>query len=284
MSSGEEDSLPPHLTEEEVLRLLDIVEKFDPVVIGGQAVNLWVQRYRARDPDFLGGRPFTSKDLDFYRNREAAEQLADELGGRVLLPEPDDATPNAAMVVGTLGGRPIEVDFMATVLGVEASNVTGRQVMLEARSPQTDRPIRILLLHPLDCVRSRLANVNTLHRYDEHSVAQAVAALEVLQRFLVELLDDTDRLRHVQTILVELHYVIRDLHAGKPTHLTHGLCPEAVLSAFHEDERLDLRWRSRTLMPCRDRVARWLRLAEQRHSGRRTDAGRDADTTEDVPS
>ncbi len=76
----------PHLTENEVLRLIDIVEEFDPVVVGGQAVNLWVQCFRGRNPNFLGDRAFTSKDIDFYRNQEAAEKLADELGGQIFLP------------------------------------------------------------------------------------------------------------------------------------------------------------------------------------------------------
>ena len=169
--SGQDGSSPAsHLTEEEVLCLIDIVEEFDPVVVGGQAVNLWVQFFRGGRPGFLGDRAFTSKDIDFYRNQEAAERLADELGGQVFVPRPGDATPNAAVVVGKLGERTITVDFMATVLGVEGRRVTNNQVMIEARSPLTNRPIRILLLHPLDCLRSRLANINTLKRHDAHSV------------------------------------------------------------------------------------------------------------------
>lgn len=265
MNSSANDETPPHLTEEEVLRILDIVETFDPVVIGGQAINLWVQRYRAQDDAFLGDRPFTSKDLDFYRNREAAERLAEELGGRLLLPGANDVTPNAALVVASLDGRPIEVDFMASVLGVDTSEIDRRQVMLEAVSSGGDRPLRILLLHPLDCVRSRLANVNTLGRHDDHSVSQATAALEVLVRFLDEMLGDPDRFRHVQSCLVELHYVLRDQHAGKATHLRHRLSPEDILAAFQDDERLDPRWRAKVLRPCRDRVAHWLSVADRRH-------------------
>lgn len=271
MSDQEGNSLSPHMTEEEVLHLIDIVEEFDPVVVGGQAVNIWVQYFRSSNPNFLGDRAFTSKDIDFYRNQMAAERLADELGGQVLVPQPGDATPNAAVVVGKLGGRTVTVDFMATVLGVEERRITNNQVMIEARSPRTNRPIRILLLHPLDCLRSRLANINTLKRHDAHSVDQAIAAQEVLLQFLNDILDDPRRFRHVQTILLELAYTIRDGHSGRPSHLLHGLAPQNVLDAFQNDTRLDPRWRELILAPCRERVARWISVAEARRTRRQTD-------------
>lgn len=256
MSSSDNDSSLLHLTDDEVFRILDIVEKFDPIIVGGQAVNLWVQRYRAQDQEFLDDYPFTSKDIDFYRNEDAAKQLAVELGGRIYLPPIDNFTPNAALVQASLDGRPIEVDFMASVLGVDVSQIERRQVMLETISTQTRRSIRILLLHPLDCVRSRLANINTLQRHDEHSVSQTVAAFAVLARFLDELLNEPKRFRHVQSCLVELHYVIKKSHIGKPSHSRHGLAPEGILSKFQDDERLDHRWREKILRPCRDRIAR----------------------------
>jgi hypothetical protein len=35
-------------------------------------------------------------------------------------------------------------------------------------------------MHPLDCVRSRLSNINVLARTDDHSERQAVASLMIL--------------------------------------------------------------------------------------------------------
>lgn len=266
MSDTLSEAPPPHLTEDEVLRLIEIVEDLDPVIVGGQALNLWVQYYRAEEPGFLGDRPYTSKDLDFYRNQEAAERLADALAGKVLIPGPDDMGPSAALVVGKLGGRKLEIDFMSTILGVESRQITNNQVLIDAPSPETQRPIRLLLLHPLDCFRSRLANTNTLCRHDEHSVSQARAAQEVLQRFLHDLLDQEGRFRHVQTILRDLSYVIRDSHAGEATHLRHALTPEKVLHAFRDDPRLDVRWREKILAPSIERVTRWLSTAEERQA------------------
>ena len=255
--------LQPHLSEDQVLRLIEIIEAFDPIVVGGQAINLWVQYYRARQPSFPGeAGAFTSKDLDFYKNMAAARALADALGGKLLIPGDDDATPNAALVVGMLDDRRIEIDFMASILGVDGRRIAKNYVMIEAHLPPRVPPIRILLLHPLDCVCSRLSNINILHRDDAHSTRQASAAIRVLQAFLDELLDSPERQKHVQRTLLDLSYVVRDLHKGKPSHLRHRLKPEAVLLAFRDDERLDERWRRLVLQPSISRVNRWLRLTE----------------------
>ena len=252
---------PPHLTEAEILRILAAVEEFDPIVVGGQAVNLWVQYYRAKRPGFLESQgAFTSKDLDFYRSAQAAEALAEALGGQVLVPGPDEATASAALVVGVLNGRTIQIDFMASVLGVAGRRVLDNQVMIDARAPLSNRPVRVMLLHPLDCLRSRLANINILHRDDAQSVRQAAASIRIVENFLDDLLHDPLRRKHVQAALLDLSYAIRDLHAGKPSHLRHTLLPESILDAFQEDARLDQRWRSYVLRPCRRRVRRWLEL------------------------
>jgi hypothetical protein len=252
------------LTDDEIAELLDMVEEFDPIIVGGQAVNLWVQYYRAKDGSFFGERPFTSKDLDFYANPLAAERLAVGLGGKLFIPYPGDATPNAAWVVGRLHGKLIEVDFLTSILGVEGWRITNNHVVIGGHVPTSGRQIRLLLLHPLDCLRSRLANINQLGRGDDHSIRQATAAAAVLGRFLGDVLDDSKRLRHVQTVLVELSYVVRNLHAGKNSHLRHGLEPERILDEFQDDKRLDARWRDLILRPCRARVARWLEKAEGR--------------------
>lgn len=47
MSDAETDGIGFDITEEELLRIIEIVEEFDPVVVGGQAVNLWVQFFRS---------------------------------------------------------------------------------------------------------------------------------------------------------------------------------------------------------------------------------------------
>ncbi len=47
------------------LDLLD--ENTGLLLVGGQAVNLWAEKYQSVDPSILEFQPFTSRDADFYR-------------------------------------------------------------------------------------------------------------------------------------------------------------------------------------------------------------------------
>jgi hypothetical protein len=50
---------------------LDLLEEGTGLIlIGGQAVNLWAELYRAREPTILEYLPFTSRDADFYRRAQ----------------------------------------------------------------------------------------------------------------------------------------------------------------------------------------------------------------------
>jgi hypothetical protein len=235
-----------HLTTEQVERILEIVEDADAVVVGGQSLNLWVRHYGADRPEFAGQGPFTSKDLDFYRNEAAAVKLADALvDGEVLRPGPEDATPNAAVVVGMLGDRSIEVDFMNTVLGVDERSIQNNFVTLSGTT-SSGKNIHIMLLHPIDTLRSRLANVNVLGRNDDHSVRQARAAIKVSRFFIDDLLRYGDTKR-AQSMLHDMQYVTREHCMRRPAFEKHGLDTLPVMRAFLADERLDERWRTKVL-------------------------------------
>jgi hypothetical protein len=54
-------------TVEDYLDLLD--EGTGLLLVGGQAVNLWAERYQAENSAILELQPFTSFDADFYRRR-----------------------------------------------------------------------------------------------------------------------------------------------------------------------------------------------------------------------
>ncbi len=78
------------------------------VLVGGQAVNLWAEVYRARIPDLLEPlAPFVSKDCDLhFRTRREPEALAREVGWRFI------ATEGVGQVLGRLfheSGAMIEI-------------------------------------------------------------------------------------------------------------------------------------------------------------------------------
>lgn len=62
----------------EILKIRD--EKGEPnLLIGGQAVNYWAERYASADPQLEKLRPFTSQDIDFKGTRADVERIARQL-------------------------------------------------------------------------------------------------------------------------------------------------------------------------------------------------------------
>lgn len=246
---------PDHLRPDEVLQIIDFMAGCDPIIVGGQSVNIWAEYYVVRDPSLETLGPFTSRDVDFFRNKQAARQLAASLeSGTVLLPTPTDmGTPNAAVVLGELNGRRVVVDFMASVLGVEDESITDNFVAIEGR--WNGATINLLVMHPLDCLRSRLANINTLRRFDEHSIRQAVLSLRVLEHYLGDVLA-AGNFRSAQRILKDLQFVVRDQHLGRPSHRRFGAELDILdlIERFVSHPDLDQRWRELVLRRAIERL------------------------------
>jgi hypothetical protein len=256
---GNEQGQDAHLHHADILHILGAVSDFSPIIVGGQSIGLLAEFQAVRNPDLLALAPFSSKDIDFHHNSKAARRLADVLeNGRLFLPEASDmASTNAALVCGNIAGRPVIIDFMANVLGVRTEDITDRHLTLSGDIDGIS--INLHVMNPIDCLKSRIANINVLKRNDEQSLRQARAAIEVVKHHL-DWLASSGMIDDVQSALHEIQFFIRDRHAGKPTHITFGdlIDPMQIMSAFPEDERLDERWRRMTLSPAITRIARKL--------------------------
>jgi len=266
----------PHLSEEEVLAIIDFIADCDPIVVGGQSTNIWAEYYSARDPELRSLRPFTSKDIDFFANEEATKKLASSLeDGKIFIPGMDDHTPSAAVVVGKLNHRKIEVDFMATILGVDNKSIIENYVSLAGSATPNGKVTRILVMHPADCVKSRLANINGVtHRHDPLSIKQATASIKVLKNFADDLISGGAP-RMAQRLLHDLEYVIRDQHIGKDSHRKFDaqIQPIEVLRHFANDKRLDERWRQLILERAIKRLERRIEKAAVRDADKQSEPG-----------
>ena len=68
----------------------------DIVLIGGQALNFWAERYGSVS-ELARGAPYTSKDIDFYGQQEHVTRCAQMLGGEAVLYGVKDGRSAAAL-------------------------------------------------------------------------------------------------------------------------------------------------------------------------------------------
>ena len=180
------------LEEHVLLEILLQAQAIDAVVVGGQALNIWGERLWPRAGQELAAfAPLQSKDIDFLGDHRAAEALARRLGGRAARPSGDHtATPSAAAVHVVIDGRAYIIDFLHALAGLDARAVVERAVELTIDAPQG--PIDVMVLHPMDVLRARIAALTVLRRADPGARRQLGAAPVVAREHVVELLETGD--------------------------------------------------------------------------------------------
>lgn len=239
-----------------VLKLASVLGLEDNAfIVGGQALNLWAERYAPGRAELISFGPFTSKDLDYFGHRAAAEKLAAALGGEVHLPGPDDHTPNSAVVTAQIDGTDVEIDFLWDVMGVKANALEREAVelLVPVRGGEIEE-LAIPVMHPLHCLQSRIANVVTLGRSDGVALRQLAAAPIVLEAYVDEMLR-LGETREASVTLQRLFDYLRSDMAARACPDLPMRDPATVLAAFQRDRRLDWRFRWFNLRAMRRKLA-----------------------------
>lgn len=226
-------------------------------VIGGQALNLWAERYARTLPELAQFGPFTSKDIDYYGHRAAAEKLARALGGEVLVPEAGDHTPNQAVVVAEIGGRKVAVDFLAHVIGVQAPQLekAAVEIVVPIKQAGFADELVIPIMHPLHCLQSRVANVITLGRTDPVAMRQLAAAPHVLRAYIEESLESGEAAEARAVLKALYRYLTSDV-TGRACRKLPMIDPATIITGFIDDTRLDWRFRWFNLRSMRRKLHR----------------------------
>jgi hypothetical protein len=240
-----------------VIQLTSILELSDGAfLVGGQALNVWAERYSSASELAYYG-PYTSKDIDYFGHRNAAEKLAHALGGSVSFPDIDNATPQTAIVTADVGDEHLEIDFIGTVLGVEPQQLEKLAVEISAplKADDSAGEIRIPIMHPLHCLQSRLSNVAILGRTGDLALRQLQASPIVLREYLREMLQ-LGHLKEVTATTKQLFRYLKTDPNGRRVwkYLSYDLVD--ILRELRADDRLDERYRDKTLQPMIDRIER----------------------------
>lgn len=197
----------------------------DDILIGGQALALWVEHYGIGIPE---GVAAISRDVDFLTDSAGARasvfRYADALNGQTFFPSPRAMTSLVGQAFRFLpDDEYINVDVLWSLIGLTPEQVRARAVTVE----RADVSFRVM--HELHVLRSRLVNLYELkEKQDSKGEMQLRLAIDVAREFLraEAAKHDTEATRTGRSPLQALFKEITKLaidDAGKKVAWRHGI-------------------------------------------------------------
>lgn len=173
------EAVTPRTTLERLLRAAGD----DLVLVGGQALAFWVQRYDLVLPADVVA---ISADTDFLAasaaDRAAVLRMAEALQGKTQFPSRRALTALVGQAFLDINDDEfINVDVVFRIVGLTQEQVRKRAVRVEVDAA------RFSVMHPLDVLRSRLANLYQLiEKQNPKGVMQLALGIDVAREFLRE--------------------------------------------------------------------------------------------------
>ncbi len=137
------------------------------VLIGGQAVNYWAERYLSDESELRKLAPFTSSDIDFLGTREEVAKLGKLTGRLPVYPSWHALTKLAGVIPCQLEKGETSIEVVRSVPRSTAEEV--RATSIKA----VHEGFRIEVINPVLLLRSKAAlarSVNQTNRQDVHHI------------------------------------------------------------------------------------------------------------------
>lgn len=168
---------------EQLAPILEAATKAGFILVGGQAVNSWSQKfhYPGNEP-WKTLSPFTSEDVDCYAVKRSLPVFIQELESKgfsvsVMLPDNErESIYNVALVEIAGQGLDIGINCLRDVIGVSAQELKDTAQRLAVAGTT------LLAMHPLLCVESKTHNLIRLdqaERQDEKPLRLSIANLNL---------------------------------------------------------------------------------------------------------
>jgi hypothetical protein len=155
------------------------------VLVGGQAVAFWASLFGVPVPPAL--ESYVTKDSDFLGNRADVARIASGMQGAALYPHQRGLTALAGQVrIDLSEHRFLNIDVLHRIVGFDDSDAVRKRA--EERSLGE---VRFRVMHPVDCLKSRLENLRKLaEKRNAAGAAQVELAVRVVRRYLETVLEE----------------------------------------------------------------------------------------------
>jgi hypothetical protein len=168
----------------------DVLKIRDPdgqpyILIGGQAVNYWAERYLPAEAELEKLRPFTSQDIDFKGGRADVGHIARQLDLAPGYPPKVALTALAGFIPFEVGGLKSSIEVVRRIPGLPD------HVKTPAIAAGWDGKI-IRVLDPISLLACKLELAATVSQKDRQDVAHLKILLPCIRAFLGELLQQVE--------------------------------------------------------------------------------------------
>jgi hypothetical protein len=156
------------------------------LLIGGQAVNYWAERYLAVEPQLRSLQPFTSEDIDFKGGSADVQRIAMQLELTPFYPPKVQMTALAGVIPFQIGGLKSNIEIVRRIPGV-----SGSVDALAIQAKWNEKIIRVL--DPISLLACKLELVASVPQEKRHDVAHLKILLPCVRAFLDEFLQQVER-------------------------------------------------------------------------------------------
>ena len=181
------------MSEQEVPISKELLEKVlsgitqDAVLIGGQALAVWVTEYNIDiTSSSLSGS--ISNDADFLGDRKDVAAIAKSVSGKSKYPTERQITALVGQVeINVSKTEFVNIDVLHKVIGIDAASIKRRATEVHFGST------KFYLMHPLDVLQSRVENLSQLDsKRNEVGIEQARLAALVAHEYIVSVSKNPD--------------------------------------------------------------------------------------------
>jgi hypothetical protein len=155
------------------------------VLIGGQAVNYWAERYLSIEPQLKPLQPFTSEDIDFKGSPDDVQYIAGQLKLAAGYPSKVEMTALAGTIPFQIGGLKSNIEVIRRIPGV-----SGSVDALAVQAEWDGKTIRVL--DPISLLACKLELVATVPQEKRRDVAHLKILVPCVHAFLGEFLQQVE--------------------------------------------------------------------------------------------
>jgi hypothetical protein len=151
-----------------------------PLIVGGQAVNLWALIYEKSERMLAAHRPFTSVDCDVVANQDWVRDAAAKHHLKFRTFKAGQASPAVGVIYIPLSSGDTELQVLRSIRGVTRKEIELAAVQLLFNG----REYRVL--NPISLLKAKIANVLELNQRKRQDVRHVIILGLCVTGFITE--------------------------------------------------------------------------------------------------